>query len=189
MEEQSRPPWLVLIAGSIPEVVRELRRVHGTAVNLIESEERVEINQPTSGPDVQAVLDALVARSDRYRRRRIRGRDLIYPTDPVWECEVSGIAITGVPRLDAATQFVVAVNSQIPALKDLLPPPILGDPRTPAHVEPVSLQPEAVIVEHLAELLGTNEQIVFTIEWALSGQRMLHFEQVMPRQESGSEEP
>jgi hypothetical protein len=164
--------------GTIINLIRELRDTSGVPVNVIVSDEQIRVSCSTTGQDVAAVLEALVAQTARYRWRTITGHYVLYPSDPVWDSKISGIAIRSVPRLDAATQYVTAVRSQIPALADLVEPPMKGDSRAPVYTEPVSLPLETSIVTHLVELLGTNDQLAFTIERARSGQRVLHFQQV-----------
>jgi len=53
-----------------------------------------------------------------------------------------------------------------------------GNLHAPIYSEPVSLQFKASIIEHLVELLGTDDQLAFTVEWASSDRRVLHFERV-----------
>ena len=167
-------------------MVRKIWDIYGVPVNVIVSDERVESGWSTTGQSVAEALDSLVAQVGGYRWRMIMGRYVLYPSDPVWDSNVSEITIVGVPRFDAATQYLAAVRRQIPALDDLVGALLRGDPRAPAYAEPVSLNRESSIVAHLVEVLGTNDQLAFIIERALSGKRVLHFQQVPPRQTSRS---
>lgn len=153
-------------------------------VSAIESDEPVDVE--IAARDVREALDALCTQAESYRWRTVMGRYVLFPADSVWESEISGVAIADVPRLDAATRYVIAVRSQISALEDLVEPPIKGDPRAPVYTEPVTLSRESSILAHLVELLGTNEQLAFTVERARSGKRVLHFEQVTTRQPQSS---
>jgi len=168
-------------ASSISSFVGQLRNRSGVPVNFIESED-VVLYWPSTDQDVAAILDALVMQTDHYRWRTVGERYVLYPRDPVWDSSVSRVDIRDVARLDAATRYVAVVRSQIPALEDLLPPVLLGDPRAPIYAERVSLSPESSVVGHLVELLGMNRRLAFTVEHVQSGQRALNFWQVGPEQ-------
>ncbi|GET39216.1 hypothetical protein [Microseira wollei] len=165
--------------GTLLNFIRELRDSKGIPINFIEADEQVEVSWSTIDQEVETVLNTTVNGTGCYRWRLILGHYVVYPSDRVWDTKVCGIGITNVPRLEAATQYVTAVQTQIPALNDLLAPPIKGEPRAPVYIEPVSLHPEFSIVENLVELLGTNDQLAFTIEYTLSERRVLYFQQVL----------
>lgn len=165
---------------SLIDAVRQFRKTSGVALNAIEADTEERACWPSVGHDVEATLEDLIAQQGHYRWRMLMGRYVIYPTDSVWDGRIAGIAITGRPRLDAATQYVKAVRGQVPALRDLLEPPIKGDPRSPVYTEPVSLRSEAPILIHLMELLGWNKALAFTIQWTQSGRRILHYQEVTP---------
>lgn len=172
-------------ANTITYFIHQLRATYGVPVNFIESDERVEVSLPTISENVAASLDAVVGQTKKYRWRTVVGRYIVYPSEPVWDTRVSGIAITEVPRLDAATQYITAIQSQIHALEDLVAPPMKGDPRAPVYTAPVSLHSESSVLEHLVELLGTSERLVFTIERSPSNHRVMYFEQLAARQTPG----
>lgn len=163
---------------TIIDMIRELQETSGVAVNVIESDERFEIIRSTVSQDVAATLDAIVAQNKNYRWCTIMNHYVLYPEDYVWDQKISGIAIIDMSRLDAATQYVTEIQKQVSALSDLVGIPIKGDPQASVYTELVSLHPVASIIEHLVELLGTNNNLTFTIEQAPSGKRVLYFQQV-----------
>jgi hypothetical protein len=185
MAAQAGPPH-TNPRDAVADVIRQLRDTLRVPVSFIQSDEQVETNWTTTGQEAATTLITSVTQTGLYRWRMIMGRSVLYPVDPVWDHKIMGIAITGVPRLDGAMQYTTAVRSRIPALDDLGGPPMKGDPRSPVYEAPVSLSPEASLIEHLVELLGTNKHLVFTIERGPSGRRVLHFQEVSPKPPSGS---
>ncbi len=133
---------------------------------------------PEPGGDTEAVLDALVSQAPAYVWAEVAGHYVLYPRAAVWETRVGGVQINAVPRLEAATQFVVHARAAVPELADLSEPPMLGDPRSPVYTEPVSLPLAGTILEHLAALLGPAPRTVFTVERSPFGERVLHFDRV-----------
>jgi hypothetical protein len=171
--EPSHPNVTGIVAA-----VSTLRFDLGVPVNVIEGGRHIEIAYHSTSQDVATILDALLSQSPDYRWSLVTDRYVVYPTDPVWDRVVTAVNIKATARYDAAMQYLTVVRNQIAELSDLIGVVMKGDPRSPVFVEPVFLSPQAPIVSHLVQLLGTNGRIAFTIERALSGKRVLHFENV-----------
>jgi hypothetical protein len=161
-------------------VIRLMRDTFNLPVNFIQSDEQEEFDITNLESNISA-FKRKVELSDHYKWCTIMGRYVFYSCNPVWDHEISEINIAGISRLNAATQYLAEVRSQIPALIDLTGPPMKGEPLSLVYTELVYLSPVSSLIKHLVELLGTNEKLVFTIERALSGQRVLHFQEVQHR--------
>jgi hypothetical protein len=155
-----------------------LRAEHRMPISLIQADEQTDRIDLKPGGDVDASLAALTSQKGVYRRVESAGHSIIYPRKGEWDTPILEVRITDVPRLQAATQYVALVRARIPALKDLLGPPMKGNPNSPVYTQPVSLQAEGAIVQHFAELLGSEKRLVFTVERVISGARILYFDQV-----------
>lgn len=160
-------------------IVRELRQSYRSPLSFVQAEPPADVAFPEDQENIPSILDALVAQATSYRWREVAARKVLYPKDPAWDTIVSRIEINDVPRIHAATAYVRKLRDQAPALR-VEAPPIKGDPRARLFTERVSLQSTSSLVEHLVQLLGVDQWLVFTIEWTRSGQRVLHFDRVNP---------
>lgn len=163
--------------GDIRTFVEHLHRLRGAAVSAILLNEPVIVNWH-DGFEVLDAIESVVAQSPAYRWQRNFGHYILHPDDPVWNTKISGVAIQQSPRADATARYLAIVRTQIPALADLDGPPIKGDPRSLVYSALVSLPPEASIIEHLAHLLGDDQQMIFTIEADRAGGRLLHYARI-----------
>jgi hypothetical protein len=97
----------------------------------------------------------------------------LYPRNSPFDTEVQGIEILGAPRIDAAARYLVWLSKVLPAVGEILPPPMKGQPRASLYSEPVAVRGRARVVEHLVQLLGDNPKAFFSIVPAPSGLRIL----------------
>jgi len=163
---------------AVSRFIFALRENHRASVSFIQADERVDRLEAQPSDDVDAALRGLVSQAEAYRRTEQAGHLVVLPRAPVWDTLVADVPITDVPRLEAATKYIALIRTRVPGLSDLLEPPMKGDPSSPLYTQPVSLQPRGSIVQHFAELLGSDRSVVFTVERLISGARLFYFDQV-----------
>lgn len=156
---------LVIVSAELPA---RLRALVGGAVSVI-------VTANTRAPER---LDDPTALDDLgYRLETIGGRRVLRPSDTVWDETVTGVEIVDVPRADVAHAYALEARRQVRELDvaGFAGGVVRGDPRDPMFTALVTLSREARVVEHLVELLGQDDDLVFTVEPASSG-LLLSFE-------------
>lgn len=164
---------------SVPRFVDEIRNTLQTPVNVIEGDDGTRLPDLTS-TSLEKSLGWLLTQTRNYRHERLLDRHLVYPTDAVWDTQISGVQIRDIARIEAASRYAAVLRANVAGLHDFAGPVIKGDPGTPLFTDPVSLSPDARVVEHLVELLGQDQSLAFTVERASTGARVLHFSSLTP---------
>jgi hypothetical protein len=99
----------------------------------------------------------------------VKDRVVIAPPDAVWRTEVIVPDAGPQPRFKATTTYLAAVAAQVLELSELHIEGIFGDPRAPLRMERVTLSPRAPVVQHLVELLGSNDDLAFAVVTSWDG--------------------
>lgn len=151
-------------------------RAEGMAINFIEADEPALIKRRVEAT-AEAALNDLVTQAPAYGWTRLANRYVVHPSEPVWQMPISGKVITA-ERIEATRQFLALVRAQAKGLVDLMEPIVKGEPASPIYTEVVRLNLPQPLLTDLVELLGKDDRLVFTIERAASGSRILHFERL-----------
>jgi hypothetical protein len=163
---------------AVSRFVRTLRDTWHMPVSFIQANDESDEIRVRASEHMQTMLDALISQAPVYRWSHIVEHYVVYPRTRIWDAQVGDVQIANVPRLKAATQFILQARAAIPELADLSEPPMLGDPCSAVYSQLVSLPPTTSILEHLVALLGPDPRIVFTVELTRFGDRVLHFDRV-----------
>lgn len=121
-----------------------------------------------SGP-LRELLAEVQSQAPEYAWRIVDERLLIFPARPEYDYVVAGVAIKNQPRLDAADQLIALLNARYPEFAELLAPPMLGSPQHPTYAERVTLAESGKVIELLAQLLGADRTLFFSIVPARTG--------------------
>jgi hypothetical protein len=169
----SRPMEVRIQASSVLEAVDLLRSRSGVAVSLIAADTEPAIKLDLPPGSLGGALDSLVAHVPAYRYEVLQERVVVYPRNSPFDTKVQGIEILGAPRIEAATRYLDWLSKALPAVGEILPPPMKGQPGAGLYSESVTIRGRARVVEHLVQLLGDNPKAFFSIVPAPSGLRML----------------
>lgn len=164
----------------VGEFIRKLRKEYGIHISFIEaSDSKVQnLTVDLKGVSLATLLEKVVSQAPSYKFQVVDKRLVLYPKSPKYKLVVKGVAITNIERLEAAYRYTAQLNQQIPEFKELVGPQVLGNPRHFVFTDRVSLSKEGTVLEHLVQLLGQNESVVFSVIKAKSGVPMLTFEAV-----------
>lgn len=154
-----------------------LREQHHVALCFIENGAASHDWQPASCATPEALLDSLVAMVPEYAWTMAGGRPVLHPRQDIWRAPLPGGAFHG-PRLQTAQAYVEFLRGTAPEMADLLPPLLKGDPAAALYTVTVSIRERCNALQGLADLLGPDPAMVFTIERRDADRRVLFFEQV-----------
>ena len=166
---------------SVRDVVDTLREDHGIRVSFIEesvkpSEEKIAlVFQDTP---VELVLDSLVSQAPSYRYQVVGTRLLLYADEPKYGLTVDQIEIVDVARLKASGKYTAVLRARFREFATLIPAAFRGNPTVDLHGDPVTLESRATVLEHLVQLLGTDDDVVFSIVKNRGGDFELSFSHV-----------
>jgi hypothetical protein len=163
------------------EKVVDLLRQQGIPISFVELEafggHGRNIFITADRKPLEGVLGELTTQEPGYRFAVIEHRLVLFPADGRLEREVDGVAIEGRPRIRAIWAYAELLASRFPDFATLATMALRGRPGTPLYSDAVSLRSRATVVEHLVELLGANESIVFSITRSRFDTPYLSFEQ------------
>jgi hypothetical protein len=159
-------------------VVDRLREGHRVPLSYIADEPgQVSFSEPTT--TLKAVLDAIVAQVPAYRYAVVREHLMLFPKAKAYD-EVLDLPPAKGPRLQMASKQIEAITAGYAAFKDLVPPPLLGDPQHFLYQDEVSLGGKGTLVEHLADLLGRRDVAFFSFYKKDWGVRAMLLDMVPP---------
>jgi hypothetical protein len=119
----------------------------------------------------------LARKTRAYRYEVVAGRLVLFPVARKYDDYVSipPSVSQKAPRLAAARAYTKWLRLHAPGFENLLEPALKGDPRAHAYADSIELKPRSTVIEHLTQLLGDDETLMFSIEPAPSGKPMLAF--------------
>lgn len=173
MDRLFKPPARIL---GLQELAAWLRR-EGVPLSFLERPEPSAIALDPGGE--AKTLRSLLEREVReagYDYEVIGDRLVVFPAGDLYRTTVSNVRISGTPRLEATDRYLETLARDVPELGEWIPPIMKGDPEAPIYGERVSLSARASVLEHLVELLGRDESLMFSLIRWRDGRRYLLFE-------------
>lgn len=165
---------------TVTAVIRLLRSERCAAVSFIVApgDQRLSLNLKQA--TVDAVLRELAAQKPAYRFETIAGRDVLYPASPEFQepVHLGERNLTGMKRFAAVYRFLPMLRNAVPALSNLVAPPMVGNFNDRLYTDAVSLPAKGRVIEFFVALLGANPRIFFQFGTAASGLPILLFDGV-----------
>lgn len=162
---EDRPVTVRAFRGTAVELA-ELLHGQGVPVSIIQSPVDPTIDLDERRIGVQALLEKVVRMTGVYRLESIDGRLVLYPPTLPFDREMKAVRIEGEPRFGAAVYYLRLVRERVPEL------PLIAGPGmatfgptgyTPLYDDPVTLKPDARIIDHLVQLFGPNRNLYFVV--------------------------
>lgn len=157
----------------IKDFIYQLRQ-KGFPISFIEADRQPAIDRPLTD-DLKLFLEDILPKDGQYNFVKTNGQYIILPSDPMWRKEISGIHIKDEPRINAVEEYLLFIQKYH---INIQPPAVKGDPDSSDYIDKVTLTNTAQLKDHLLQLLGKNNSLVFTIEETQAGPKMMHFESV-----------
>ena len=153
---------------SLTDAIRELQSSRGLPVSFIEMKSDKKIDLELTAIDVGTLLQTLAERFPGYRCAVVRGHVIIFPDWPELYSVEKVADVKDMFRGRAAREYLEAVGRRIGPLSQV-GAFLGGNLESPTFAEKVSLDTEATVIEHLAEILGSNSNVFFVIERTPAG--------------------
>ena len=182
-----KDPWDIPIEGfsvtdaPASDVVSILRNAHQIPLNFIASRSEVPVTIFVSDGSVGDVLEQLVLQDTTYVYESLGAALVLRSRSHAYNSSVHDVRIISEPRVKAVYAYVKMINFQVPDLADLMPPVMAGDPSASIFGDPVTLSPSASVLEHLIQLCGVGQNVVFSVRFLPSGRIGLVFELITDR--------
>ena len=167
--------------SSVPGLVRLLRGQHDAPVSCIESASTARVDIEVPAGTVEDALNQALLQDPSYRMQEFNGRLVVFPSALGFYGSTVTAEIEDVPRQEAAGKYLENLNVQLPASRELAGTAMKGVRSAPVFNDPVSLSRTGQVVQHLVELLGSDENVSFSIERSWTGVYVLSFESVASR--------
>jgi hypothetical protein len=157
-------------------IVDQLREEFRAPINFIGAGDDTRATFTVSQGTIMDVLEQLVAQIPEYRFVDISGRIVVYPQASGYDSIITlpSSQYVNVPRWQAAVNYVAEMTRQMPGLRNLLPPPLIGNPNASLYADTVTLSESAPILQHLVQLLAVDPDVSFFVGPAPSGLPMLY---------------
>jgi len=162
----------------VPAFMEILHESSHSPVSFIDAGGSQDLTMQVTNARLTDVLREVSRQVPAYMVDVVQERVVLRPRRPEYQSVVRGIDLKDVERFEAAGRYASELARQVPFFADLGGPPLLGNPNIPLFKEKVSLDPEATVMQHLAQLLGDDPKVVFLLIKAKSGAPMLALSQV-----------
>ena len=154
--------------GTTIELAAILQKA-GVPVSIIQAldDPRFELNEQRI--EVRRLLEKVEILSGVYRLESIDGRMVLYPKALPFDREIRNVDFVGRRRFTAAAEYVRLLKKAIPELPQIVGPVETRagpEGRIPFYDDPVTLEPNARVIDHLVQLLGTDKNLYFLIKEA-----------------------
>jgi len=150
------------------EVARDLRKTHNLPISYIDQGGKQLITLNIKEASVRSLLQSLLARMPGTVCRVMAGHVVIYPDRPEFKALVAGVDVIDKPRAIAAREYLEIASEQVDYFKDI--DVLLGGiMESPMFEDQVSLSRKARVIDHLVQILGTNQSVFFVIDRAPVG--------------------
>ncbi len=141
---------------NVEDAIAQLCDKANLPLSFIQADPEPRVSLTLRGATVRQILDAIVARAPVYRYGFLAGRLVLYPRDPKWEMRVNNLSLGPAPRARLAKDLATELSRRLPAFADLCGPWILGDPRSYAYQDAVTVTGPGSVLELLIQLLGNR---------------------------------
>lgn len=159
--------------STIKDFVYHLRQA-GVHINFIEANQKPDIDEPfTDEPEI--FFEKILVKDGQYDFVKTKNQYTVFPSDALWRKEISGIHIKNTPRINAVEEYLSFIQKYH---VNIQPPAVKGDPDAPEYTDTITLANAGQLKDHLLQLLGTDNSLVFTIEKTQTGLPMIHFERI-----------
>src|SRR6476661_1638454 len=150
------------------EAIRDLRNTHKLPISYIAQSGEQAINLSIKEVPVRSLLQNLMTRMPGNVCRVIAGHVVIYPDRPEFRALVTRVDVTDKPRAVAAREYLEIAGEQVDYFKDI---GILlgGNLESPMFEDQISLSRKARVIDHLVQILGSNQSVFFVIDRAPVG--------------------
>ena len=123
---------------------------------------------------MRKLLEQLLAQAHDYRCTIIENHIVVYHEEPALHETVDNVSIFQQLRGQAARSYIEYISHKISAFQGLSV--FLGGAlESPIFDEKVTLAPNAIVLEHLCQLLGKNPNVFFWLRYASTKSRYLTF--------------
>jgi hypothetical protein len=167
---------------TISEAIRIVRATYHIPVSFIESSLRQDNSKKIyinlQNVRIKDVLDSVKDQAKGYTYGVVENHLIIYPQSPKYSLEVTGVTISSTPRVKAADEYAKHLREHFEDFKGFAGSIMRGQPNAPLYTEQVSLKPSGTVLEHLAQLLGRSQAVVFSIVHTQSSAAIIIFEEI-----------
>jgi hypothetical protein len=159
----------ILFANTrVSEIARALVHRYGVPLSFIEASSLARVTVALPSCTLRQLLDKIVTSAPSYRYGFVGPHLVLYSTEPRWQTRIEHVHLPAGARLSVSSDLVTFLNSQVPALPRLRPPPYfvigIGDRDPPIYADPVQIDGPATVMELFTQLLGQRTSVVFTVD-------------------------
>ena len=150
------------------EVIRDLSDTHNFPISYIVQPGDQTISLSMKNAPVRSLLQNLMTKMPGNVCRVIAGHVVIYPDRREFKAIVKDVDIADKPRAIAAREYIEFAGKQVDYFNDM---GVLlgGNLESPMFEDQVSLSHKARVIDHLVQILGSNQSVFFVIDRAPVG--------------------
>lgn len=161
---QTRVDQLHLTRVDLRDVLDKLAVSFNVPISSISDDLPVKVSVNVTAGTVEEVLNQIVRSAPNYQWRTVRGRIVVLPRTIKYDRQVSEIHIVSAQRAEAAEKYLECLNARFGDFKDYTSGILIGEFIHHRYTDQVTLMPDATVLEHFVQLLGTD----YTLRFGLS---------------------